>query len=95
MCSMPILKLPDFTKPIEVECDASDKGMGAVLLQEGHFVAYFSVKLNVSKINYSTYVRNALLWFGLWITSLIISELNHSYWILISRVCFSFMGSIG
>jgi hypothetical protein len=38
----PLLQLLDFSKTFELECNASEIGIGGVLLQEGKHVAYFS-----------------------------------------------------
>ncbi|WVZ83780.1 hypothetical protein U9M48_030885 [Paspalum notatum var. saurae] len=45
----PVLALPDFTKPFTVETDAFDKGIGAVLQQDGHPIAYISKALGPKK----------------------------------------------
>ena len=64
LCSSPVLKLPDFTKPFVVEPDASDVAVRAVLLQlydDGlHPVAYFCKKYVPAERNYAPHDKELL-----------------------------------
>lgn len=48
MSQTPVLALPDFHKPFNIENDASDTGIGAVLVQDGHPIAYYRKALGVN-----------------------------------------------
>ena len=51
----PILKIIDPNKDFVVWKDACNEGLGGVLTQEGHVIAYESRKLKTHKKNYTTY----------------------------------------
>lgn len=55
--STPVLALPDFSLEFHLETDASGTGIGDVLSQKGHPIAYYSQKLCARMCKASTYHR--------------------------------------
>nr|GFB46710.1 retrotransposon protein, putative, Ty3-gypsy subclass [Tanacetum cinerariifolium] len=55
LCSAPILALPEGSKDFIVYCDASNKGLGAVLMQREKVISYASRQLKVHEKNYMTH----------------------------------------
>jgi hypothetical protein len=45
---------PDFEKEFHVDTDASNKQLGAVIMQEGKVLAFYSRKLNSAQTHYIT-----------------------------------------
>jgi hypothetical protein len=50
-----ILVMPDMKKPFSIYCDASGQGLGCVLMQDGHVVAYASRQLRKHEAHYPTH----------------------------------------
>ncbi|GJY93726.1 putative reverse transcriptase domain-containing protein [Tanacetum coccineum] len=55
LCSAPILALPEGSENFIVYCDASHKGLGAVLMQREKVIAYASRQLKIHEKNYTTH----------------------------------------
>lgn len=57
MTTPPVLALPNFSLPFIIETDASRVGIGVVLMQQGHPIAFLSKALSPRNLLLSTYER--------------------------------------
>jgi hypothetical protein len=55
LTTAPVLVMPDMEKLFLIYCDASRKGLGCVLIQDGHVVAYASRQLRKHEEHYPTH----------------------------------------
>nr|GFB75707.1 putative reverse transcriptase domain-containing protein [Tanacetum cinerariifolium] len=55
LCSAPILAVPKGSENFIVYCDASNKGLGAVLMQREKVISYASRQLKIHEKNYTTH----------------------------------------
>ncbi|CAL9014235.1 unnamed protein product [Prunus brigantina] len=60
LSSTPVLQLPDFSKQFTVECDASQGGLGAVLSQNDHPIAFLSKPLSGRNLALSVYEKEMM-----------------------------------
>ncbi|KAH9679153.1 hypothetical protein KPL71_026005 [Citrus sinensis] len=57
MVEAPVLRLPNFELDFIIETDASNVGIGAVLMQDNHPISYYSKKLGPKLQVASTYIK--------------------------------------
>jgi hypothetical protein len=57
LVSAPVLALPNFSRPFIIETDACDDGVRAVLMQDGHPLAFLSKALGPKSSGLSTYEK--------------------------------------
>ncbi len=55
LMSPPVLIMLDLQKGFDIYCDACGQGLGCVLMQEGHVIAYASRQLRKHELNYPTH----------------------------------------
>ena len=57
---VPVLRFYDIKEEATIQCDASEKGLGAMLLQQGQPVAFISRSLTKTEQNYAQIEKECL-----------------------------------
>jgi hypothetical protein len=65
LTTTPVLTMSDMEKPFSIYYDASDQGLGCVLMQDGHVVAYASRQLRKHEEKYPTHDLELAVWYML------------------------------
>ena len=60
LSAAPVLKFFDPKEEVEIQCDASDRGLGACLMQKGQPVAYASLSMTATEVNYAQIEKEML-----------------------------------
>ena len=58
--AVPVLKFYDLEEEATIQCDASEKGLGATLLQKGQPVSFISHSLTKAEQNYTQIKKECL-----------------------------------
>lgn len=87
MSHTPVLALPNFEELFTIETDASGIGVGAVLTQGRHPVAFFSRALGPKHLQLATYERELLAivaaiqrWKGYLLGKPFVIKLSNTFW---------------
>ncbi|EER11975.1 retrovirus polyprotein, putative [Perkinsus marinus ATCC 50983] len=59
LTGLPSLDYPDFTRAVQIVCDASDFAIGGVIEQDGRPLMFFSQTLTGSQLNWPAYEKEA------------------------------------
>lgn len=71
LISAPVLNYPNFGRPFQIDTDACEFGVRAVLSQDGHPLAYYSKKLSSVRQKASIYARE------LWAITGVVQKWHH------------------
>jgi hypothetical protein len=86
MSSTLVFALPNFQKPFMVKTDASDVGLGAVLMQEGRPISYLSKALGERNKHLSIYEKEFM------VLIMVVDKWRHEFEIHTDQKALSFLG---